>query len=463
MEENFYNDDFEKFLQDQVKHHKMFPADRIWRNIHAKIHQDYKWPALTVVALAFLTATIAVSVYFSPGPNIFAVNSSSQKYKQTNSLGTSSPILKTTYKVQRSGLANSFVSSLSDNVADEILSDNSQLNSLTTAEDSDNNSILRSTITKEPVELYTPPLQAGIRILENDIVINQHLQSGEVNETINTELISNTHEHKIIGKTALLHENFAFPIPISKNRKTSKFDYTVYITPSASYRSLKEDKNAILKQSSNVGGPIAINYISDVNQVVRHKPGTGMEAGVSLGYNLTSKLKLKTGLQINARQYSIEAFLSTNDLATIAYFSGGRIDSLVAFSSYRVSGGYESTELENRYYQVSIPIGLEYEVAGNKNIQLKIAAAIQPTYMISDNAFLISTDFKNYIESPEMTRKWNMNANVETFLSIKSGSYKWQFGPQFRYQLRPTSLDKYPIREYLMDYGVKIGVTKSLQ
>jgi hypothetical protein len=62
-----------------------------------------------------------------------------------------------------------------------------------------------------------------------------------------------------------------------------------------------------------------------------------------------------------------------------------------------------------------------------------------------------------------MTRKWNLNANLETYFSLKSGNYKWQLGPQLRYQTLPTSLEKYPIKEYLIDYGLKIGVSKSLQ
>jgi hypothetical protein len=260
-----------------------------------------------------------------------------------------------------------------------------------------------------------------------------------------------------------LHEQAEVVSSGTKSGNNNKrFSYQVYITPSASYRSLKEDQSQVVQQTRDVGGPVAINYVSDVNEIVRHKPGTGIEVGVAFGYTLSNKFKLKTGVQLNARQYLINAFLAPIEVATIAYVSGRSIDSLTAYSSYRTSHGYQNAELTNRFYQLSIPVSLDYKVVGNNNIQLNVAAGLQPTYMLTQNSFLISTDFKNYIESPGMTRKWNLNANLESYLSIKRGSYNWQIGPQVRYQTLPASLKKYPIKEYLIDYGFKIGVAKSL-
>jgi hypothetical protein len=73
MDDKLYQDDFEEFLQDQVRNHRMFPSDSIWRNIYKSLHGDKNWPALTIAAFALLIATVAVSIYFSPKPNIFAI------------------------------------------------------------------------------------------------------------------------------------------------------------------------------------------------------------------------------------------------------------------------------------------------------------------------------------------------------------------------------------------------------
>ena len=76
MEDNFTNEDFEEFLQDQVRNHRMYPKDTVWRDINKKLHGDKKWPALTIAAFALLAVTVIISVYFSPKPNIFALKPS---------------------------------------------------------------------------------------------------------------------------------------------------------------------------------------------------------------------------------------------------------------------------------------------------------------------------------------------------------------------------------------------------
>ena len=116
----------------------------------------------------------------------------------------------------------------------------------------------------------------------------------------------------------------------------------------------------------------------------------------------------------------------------------------------------------NRYYQLSLPIGIEWEILGNKLIQLNVAGTIQPTYLLNRNAYLLSTNFKNYTESPEMIRKWNINSNIEAFLSLKAGTFKWQLGPQLRYQPYSTFIPQYSIKEHLLDYGIKLGLSKSI-
>jgi hypothetical protein len=119
-----------------------------------------------------------------------------------------------------------------------------------------------------------------------------------------------------------------------------------------------------------------------------------------------------------------------------------------------------STELVNRYYQVAVPVGVEWEIAGGKNFKLNVAGTIQPTYLINRNAYMLSTNFKNYSLTKGMMNNWNVNSNIETFISFKAGDYRWQLGPQIRYQHLPTFTNKYPIKEHLMDYGFKIGVSK---
>jgi hypothetical protein len=464
MEENLHNDDFEKFLQDQVKHHRMFPTDKTWRNINNNLHKDYKWPALTIAAFTFVAAIIAVSVYFSPGPNIFAIKSPSVSSTESKA-SNNSPLTTSAYSKNRDIAINnqSQISGDIKNNPAPIYNDAEQLMASTTKTNTVSNAPVASIEERRKIitiEETTSSEDDSEKIIQlktgSEVLVNENIPQSFTVEP-ETKILST---QNIVANEA---SNTAVNLTTKKIKKKSKFSYQVYITPSASYRTLKEDKNTVKLQPNNIGGPVGINYTSDVNQVVKHKPGSGMETGVLFGYNISDKLKLKTGVQINARQYLLEAFSTPTEIATIALVGSTGIDSFTSLSSYRISTGYQSTELTNRYYQFSIPIAADYQVAGNKAVQLNIAAGIQPTYMLTQNSYLISSDFKNYVESPGMTRKWNINANIESYLSITSGNYKWQVGPQLRYQMLPTSVRKYPIREYLIDYGMKIGVSKSFR
>jgi hypothetical protein len=92
-----------------------------------------------------------------------------------------------------------------------------------------------------------------------------------------------------------------------------------------------------------------------------------------------------------------------------------------------------------------------------------VAGTFQPTYLLNRNSYLITTDYKNYTREPSLVRRWNVNAGVETYVAYNTGTVRWQLGPQFRYQMLSTYQNKYPIKEYLMEYGFKIGVSKTIR
>jgi len=56
-----------------------------------------------------------------------------------------------------------------------------------------------------------------------------------------------------------------------------------------------------------------------------------------------------------------------------------------------------------------------------------------------------------------------LNANLESYFGYTIGTYRWQIGPQVRYQILPSLVDKYPNKEYLFNYGLKVGVVKKLK
>lgn len=454
MENSLNNNDFEEFLHDQLRNHRMYPADNVWRNIHKKLHGDTKWPALTIGAFALLSITVFICFYFRPNPDLFNVKPIESANSSKSTLSYNNPANNISLQQKNYSL---LTGKTATKAGIQIIDNDIQAN--------ENNSILIEDIngrektilheavslsnTKSPIYLSevsgskTPFIKSSLSLMQND-VLNKKL----TNSTI-----------KNLGKTDTKKQLLLIEKYKASNAKKSKWNLQVYVAPSISYRKMYEDGSL---QKENVDGPVALNYVADVNNIVRHKPGTGIEAGLSFQYEITKKIIFKTGLQFNIRQYSIEAFRSSSELANIALSNGNRLDTVRTVTMYRTNNGLYATNLLNRYYQISIPLGVEYQILGNSKIQWNIAGSLQPTYLINRNAYMISTNLKNYTESPEMVRRWNLNGNLETFVSFTSRGLKWQVGPQVRYQPYSTFIRQYSIKEHLLDYGVKVGVSTGL-
>jgi hypothetical protein len=106
-----------------------------------------------------------------------------------------------------------------------------------------------------------------------------------------------------------------------------------------------------------------------------------------------------------------------------------------------------------------MPIGAEVNLIGDDKVQFGVGGTLQPTYVLGDRAYLLSTDYKNYAQVPWLIRRWNVSSGLEAFVSYNTGKMKWQVGPEMRYQLLSSFISKYPVKENLFDFGLKIGVS----
>src|SRR5690242_3119426 len=70
MRNPLYNDDFENYLQQQVKDHRMYPSDHIWRNIQENIHGERKWPALTFISIFIISSLVVSTLLMKPNKQI---------------------------------------------------------------------------------------------------------------------------------------------------------------------------------------------------------------------------------------------------------------------------------------------------------------------------------------------------------------------------------------------------------
>jgi hypothetical protein len=139
------------------------------------------------------------------------------------------------------------------------------------------------------------------------------------------------------------------------------------------------------------------------------------------------------------------------------------VQNISVMTSYNNNVGFRTAQLNNKVYQLALPIGVDYQLIRFKKFGIHTQATIQPTYNVNKNVYLLSADYANYAAGNDYVRKWNMNTSVGIQFSYQKGNTVWQLGPQIRYQTLPTYNNPYPIKENLIDYGFRIGWSKQFK
>jgi Outer membrane protein beta-barrel domain len=230
----------------------------------------------------------------------------------------------------------------------------------------------------------------------------------------------------------------------------------LYIAPSVSYRTLNSSAKGSASSFAN----------SDIDNGVSHKPGLGLEAGAGLSYSFAKNFRFNAGIQYNSTSYGINAdktshpiqtSLLLNDVTTGYSYPNIRTSIL---ANPRNTPALQPVTIHNTTHQVSIPIGIAYKLASTNKLDWFAGASIQPSYVFGGNAYLISSDMKDYVAEPSMMRTWNLNTGFETYINYKLGGFSLQVGPQARYQLFSTYKKKYALIEKPYAVGLRIGIVK---
>ncbi len=457
MERNYYNEGFESFLREKTDEYKLYPSDKVWGQIQRKLHPRRKWPFLAAALLLLgvgvgsrymvedlhtapareqgLGGKNASDAAAAPGLNettLTTDHSAEQPATATRKLTVAS--LNPTVNYTRTPAPDLKVAGLTELPMDE----SGQSKPLAGA--------LSQEIHTVPSAAFSPnsfigPL--GSRGIASIDKMDQNLPDSR----------------SIVNPPSKL--NTLFTQVGRVGRKTS---WQIYFAPSVSYRKLVGQASKYSFPYSGFPYSANFGFAQDVNDAVRHRPAPGMELGTALLYPLSRKMRVKAGLQFNFNSYQVEAYSYVPEIAPFGSNGPGSFANTVNTTAYyRNFNGFDRTMLKNSRFMIALPLGLEFTLLGNDRIKFNVASTIQPTYVINNEAYLVSTNLKNYAQEPSLYRKWNVNAGAEAFLSVNTGSYSWVIGPQFRYQILSSYKNKYPIKEHLVDYGFKIGVNKRLR
>ena len=444
MKREFTHETFEDFLKRSADNLRMKAPEKVWQNLSKELHKRRR--RFTFGLSAVLLITAATGYYLSSD---ITKHPDAVAQKQTVSQQKSGTVEEKSEKNASDlnpGVNSGGPLALNVNNGHRLnntfpTSSEQLINSLASG-----NLAITETQKDETVETVTTENDFVPTIVDSYTEFDQ--QSGADKKELKQSLIS-THQQPLTIESV---------VNSYKGSNKRKIEKQLYFTPTISYRKLSENKSYLRSLSPNTPANLpALN--SSVNNNVTHKPDVGFELGFAVKYPVTNKLKIRSGLQFNVNRYDVKAFNSPRSLATIALNNGQSVDSLNRISGYSNVPGYRPSWLQNLSFQLSAPIGVEYLFSDNEKVQFGIGTTVQPTYVLGDRAYLITTDYKKYVQEAMLIRHWNVNTAFETFIIVNSKKAKWQFGPQVRYQLLSSFISEYPVKENLFDFGLKVGVT----
>lgn len=404
MEKNFTDENMEEFLRRSADGFRMRPSVEVWKGISAHLNNRRRRTGWILGVSLLVTTALGYYLVNQPSKNL---------HNPTTNSG------------------NKTEKSVSNTISSSVPNANKNLVAVNNFTVKKNKGLFKGNSQNQDFTFTQTLLQRNEVPVQNTFtptIVDSYFEENPTSENKLSQLKEITAVDPLTIESVLN----------SYKPKGRKFGLQTYFTPTVSYRKLND------------------NHIDDI---IPHKPAFGFELGVTAKYRVTSNAKLRAGLQFNVNRYEIKTFDSYAQLATIRLSDRSGTDYVRTVTNYNNFSGYKSNWLQNFYFQVSAPIGVELKLRGDDKVQFGIASTIQPTYLLGDKAYVISTDYKNYTQMPGLVRKWNVNTNFETFVAYSTGHVNWQVGPQVRYQILSSYLKKYPVKENLFDFGLKVGLS----
>ncbi len=422
--ENNAPGNFEQFLKEATADFKLRPSIKLWNSIYNNMYPGRKLPSVTTIMLMLMLVMFMQkkSTPITSSNHIATVVS----VKQNTTLNE---ITLSQNKVDGNFLKN-------EATAFENKTNASQKNMMPQQSIADKDFLHIET--EKATALGEIQMTTSIAIDQASNIINAPLR---LNATVNSNQYIASRNN---------------PVQVSTPTKSNNgYAYQFYATPSFGYRSTIRNTDPLVALNNTEG----MNANSNENASAYYTgPSWNLEAGGAFLMNISKYMRLKAGMQFNFAQYG-----NSTDAENLKAASKSINDNTGLLNTENNTLlNQRAVENNNRSYQISLPIGTEFELTGNDNFQWFAGATIQPSYLFGGNKIMVTNDMKNIVEDPFLVRKWNINTSIETYLSykLKNGAVI-NAGPQFRYQLLSSFDKSYIYSEKLYNFGIKLGVTKN--
>ena len=501
MERRFSMNDFEHSLKEHADEFKMIPSKRVWHGIYNDMHPGRRWPSVTMSLLLIFTLVVIGHLNTHNGSN--TVNSKNYNL-QPNSVVSN-------FKPRENSNTNQKIASQKkpSHIVDDITLAESQqrgillqepknlyahpLENKTEALNSDN---LATQNSKEAFQSGSPGFEGNensspqiavksYNNIDNKIFDYNSIQLQDnsaaslmkLDETVKEKISLNIENNLQSDRQIYIENSKIISTKIASDNKNvqgieqeklndlgkkltqkrnDKINWVYFVAPQVN--SVSFNGQPIRPLNNNNSPAVAINA---GNYKVLHNSALGFEAGIQVNNSLTGKLWITSGIHVTYSGYNITSNEVHPTFANLFLKdpSTGDVYSKSYITHYGNGTGQTVVSVRNYSLQGSLPVGLQYEFAGSDKIKFNIYANFQPSLVIKSNAYILSSDGNNYINDPDLLRKFNMNSNFGAFITFNSAKFKWQIGPNVRYQWLSTYKKDYPIQEHLIDYGIRIGIS----
>lgn len=515
MERRFDMSDFERSLKDHADQFKMIPSKRVWNGIYNNLHPGSKWPSITV-AIIFLFTLITIGRFntstdrftnpvktdSNTGKDILKsqdqsqsgesvteqkvreINSSKIDTKENNNVITKNKVDPQTRIISDKNSSVSLLSSSSydkkngtTNIKQQQRAKVISLNVSEFKKGSENNSekndisidklFSLSPGNTQPIpafdlhenqneSFYTSIVRQG-EMMKKDLSIPVSFQiftlppseSLYLNSIYSDQLMADAYKNLPNQENSLITHK-----KLRKNK--NKIGWTFYINPIISTVSF--NKKAIQPSANNSSLVVLSNQAPFK---LKRNPRLGMETGVEMSFKIDKKFNFITGFNLSYSSYNNLSNLVHPTYATLTLTDGnGGTYTKNYITHYGNGQSPGHVSLVNYTIHASIPLGVQFNIWGNEKIKLDLASLIEPSVLLKNDAFLISSDGRYYVNDPMLVRRTNLDGHLGSYITIIGKKMKWHIGPDFRFQLFSTYKSIYPIKEHLIDYGIRIGISK---
>jgi len=506
MERRFDMSDFEQSLKDHADQFKMIPSKRVWNGIYNNLHPGSKWPSITV-GILFLITLITIGNLNKPTPH-FNTLANIQKNSTNNiskAKNENQPVLllpdQNKRRINSSKInVNRTLSSISKeelnpqtknpstpkSISSNIISEKSNHQTAVAQLQQPVNDIsINSAITKFQDENNFPNSNTSVNEQIGDISIfkqtdNQKtalklslIQQPELFNSnliipISYDIFSSPPEESLLviaiplkkpeemaKDDAALKQNTVLKTKKLHRKKNNKIEWLFYVNPTVS--SVLFDKKTI--QPSGVSSIVVLSGQPSFKLI--HKNKIGIETGTEVSFKLSHRFRFITGFNLNYSSYSNVSNLEHPTFTTLTLNDNhGSPYTKNYITHYGNGQSQDHISLSNYNIEASIPLGIQYNIWGNNKIKIDVASLIEPSLLLKNNAYMISSDGRYYVNDPSLVRKENLEANLGTYITLTGKKIKWHLGPNVRYQLLSTYKNIYPTKEHFIDYGIKIGISR---